>query len=157
MSVDVIGLIVLLFLLLVGILHFGKSVGISLLFSIPITAFLYDRLPYFDKILTFTKQTNGTEILKTVVFVIILLVVYIVVRKAVSVVFPWNPVPKIFEGVVITIMTFGLLVTTLATYIDPSFITSYLPFVSKILDIPNILFWWTVGTMFSLLFILNQS
>ncbi len=157
MSVDIIVLVVLLFLILGGILHFGKSVGVAIIFSIPITAFLYDRLPFLEKITTFAKGSVGIEVVKVLVFIILLLVVYIVVRKAVSVVFPWNPLPKVFEGSVITIIVFGLLVTTLSTYIDPSFITSHLPFVSKILNIPNILFWWMVGSMFSLIFILNQN
>ncbi|MEK7567971.1 MAG: hypothetical protein AAB513_03580 [Patescibacteria group bacterium] len=157
MTLDVIGIAVFLVIVLLSLMYFGKSVGISVIFSIPISAFLYDRIPFTDNFFSFAKSSTSAEIAKVLLFVIILLVVYIVVRKAVSVVFPWNPLPKVFEGALITAVLSGLLITTLATYINKDFIISNLPSIAKLLEIPNILFWWTLGGLLSLLFILNQS
>ena len=157
MSLDLIGIIILLAISLAALLFFGKSVGIALIFSLPIASFLYERFPYTNQITIIAKSESGVGAIKALLFLLIVLIVYTVVRKAVSVVFPWNPLPKLFEGIVITIILTGLLLLNITQYIDQAIILSYLPLVTKLLAIPHILFWWTLGGFLSLLFILNKS
>lgn len=157
MPFDVIGIIILIAFLISAFLYFGKSAGISIIFSIPIATFLFDRFPYTDILINFTNNWWGIPVMKGILFAIIILLVFWVVRQGVSVVFPWNPVPKMFEDLLITIIVSGLLILSVATIIDQSLVQTYLPSITKILAVPNILFWWTLGGLISLLFILNRS
>ncbi len=157
MPFDIIGIIVLLAVALSALLYFGKSAGLSVIFSIPIAVFLYNLFPYTDYLLNFTKDWWGNAAMESILFVIFTLLVFWVVRQAVSVVFPWNPIPKLAEGLLITVVVSGLIIIAVATIIDETVVTSYLPFVAKILAVPDIFFWWTLGGLLSLLFILNRG
>lgn len=156
MPFDVIGIIVILGILFGAVLYFGKSAGISLIFSLPISIFLFENFPYTNKFLAFGTSTAQTEWLKITLLVIFSVLTFAIVRRGVSVVFSWTRIGKATEATILSVSITGLIAILLANFIDISIVTKYLPILEKLLSIPNILFWWFVGSMIALYFMLNK-
>jgi len=156
MPFDVILIIVILGILFGALLYFGKSAGISLIFSLPIAGFVYNIFPYTDNLLAYGKTPAESEWLKVALLVILIILSYLIIRRAVSVVFSWSSLGRATEATVLSLIITGLLVTYLASFINPDIVTEYFPVLKQLLTIPNILFWWFVGSMLALFFILNK-
>ncbi|MDO8492245.1 MAG: hypothetical protein Q7S34_01210 [bacterium] len=156
MPLDIIAIIIVLAVFFGAVLYLGKSAGISIIFSLPISIFLYSNFPYMEKLLALGKSPAQGEWLKVLIFLLFLIISYIVVRRAVSVVFSWSPIGKITEATLISIIITGLLATFLPSLINVDIITQYLPILDKLLSLPNVLFWWFAGSMLALFFILNR-
>jgi hypothetical protein len=153
---DLIAIIVVLIFFLAGIIFFGKSAGISVIFALPISTFLYSTFPYKEQLITLGNSPIESESFKIGVFILFLILSYVVIRRAVSVVFPWGSISKIAEALIISLIITGLLSSLLANYIDVQIVSTYLPILNKLLALPNIIFWWFSGSLLTLLFILNK-
>ena len=156
MPFDIIGIIVILGVFFGAVLYFGKSAGISIIFSLPISAFLYNNFPFKDKFISLAGTGSSVEWLKIVLLTLFLILSYMIVRRAVYVLFSWNDVGKITEATIISVIITGLIAVLVASYISPDVVTEYFPVLEKLISIPYVLFWWLLGSMLSLFLILND-
>ena len=155
MPLDLIGTGIVFVVIMTAVIYFGKSVAVSSIFSIPIGAFLYYNFPYKDKLVGMVNSGSQSIWLNAAILLFFVVFSYIVVRRAVSVVFPWNSPVKFFQTIILSIIITGLLAMVLTNFINTDLVTIYFPILKKLLILPNITFWWLIGSILILFFILN--
>lgn len=156
MPFDVIGLGIILVAIFSIVLYAGKSTGISMIFALPVTGFLYYFFPYEEKLTTLLKTPLQLEVMRGVILALFFIFCYIIIRRSVSVVFSWNSFGKIIEAGIISVIFTGLLALLVSRVVDPTLITNSLPLLGKLFTVPNIIFFWPIGSFIALYFVLDR-
>lgn len=155
MPFDLIGFIVVLVLVIGVVMYSGKSAGISIIFSFFPTYLLHTTLPWRDLVIGYGRSPIEKVLIDTILFVLIFLITYIIVRKGISVVFPWTPIQKAFEIAVIAVMISGLI---FSFTVKIAGVTSYIitPIMISVFNSTNSLFFWLAGCILALTLVLKR-
>lgn len=155
MPIDILVLVIVVVVSFFAIMYFGKSSGVSAVLSFYPSLLVYNNFPYFEKILSFARNPLETTLLKMAFFILLFLLSYITLRRAVSVVFSWTPIIKLFESIVLSIILSGLLFSVYIFIAGNSHFVAT-PLLLLIFGTAEALFWWLSGSMVVLLFTLKR-
>lgn len=139
------------------ILYYGKSAAISSLLALFISHGLFVLFPFKESIKNFT--TGGTQLLLSegALLLLFFILTFIIVRKSVSVVFPWNSTVRLLETALFSVLIVSGVFILFGTVVDTSTVTAHLPIIKKVLAIPNALFWWMSGSLTLSFLTLNRA
>ena len=156
MPIDILVSIVVLVVSFFAIIYFGKSVGVSAILSLYPSLLIYENFVFLDKVLGFARSPFEAVLVKSAIFTLILLVVYIMMRRAVSVVFSWTPAVKLIEGVILAIVLTGLIFSSYTYVSGTTYLIKNIPLNYLFNTASFTLFWWLSGAIIVLLFILRK-
>jgi hypothetical protein len=155
MTIEFIVLGIIFITVITSVMYFGKSTGVAAILSFHVGYLIYANFPYLEKISSFGRTPIETSALETSTFVIILLVTYMIIRKGVSVVFPWTPFIKAFEIAVLSIILTGLLVM-FGLSISGTLSLVKTPILISIFTSTEAFFWWLTGSIVALVLVLRR-
>lgn len=155
MPFDLIGFLVIVLLIIGVIIYSGKSAGVSIVYSFYPTYLLHTLLPWKELLVSYGRSPIEKTLIDTLLFILIFLLTYIIIRKGISVVFPWTPIQKALEIAIISVMVSGL-ISIFAIKITG--LTSYLttPIMVTIFNSTSSLFFWLAGCILALTLVLKR-
>lgn len=149
MPYDIIAILIVLIASFVSVVYLGKSSSISVIFSLFVATLLSSLNPYKELILSYGRTQIEISVISILVFILVFLICYIIIRKSISVVFPWTPISKAFEISVLSILISGLSIAVITDILGlEKYMTNQI--VVLMFQNANSLFYWLALSIIAL-------
>jgi len=154
LSLDVIIILVALAFFLVFALWRGKSRGISILLSVYLSGFILSVFPYWD--LLIADISTNSAVIKLVVFGVIFVFLYSVLKAIVFANFPESIFLKWLEAFLLSIGTTALLLFNWHSVLADNTLYSFSPKITDILS-SQVWFFWVLVLPLLVLYFMNRD
>lgn len=155
MTIELIVLGIIFITVITSVMYFGKSTAVAGILSFHVGYLIYANFPYLEKISSFGRTPIEISALETATFIIMLLLTYTIIRRGVSVVFPWTPFIKAFEISILSIILTGLLIV-FGLSISGTLTLVKTPVLISIFTSTQAFFWWLSGSIIALILVLRR-